>query len=89
LQITGRENETTIEPLLSDPDEADLRPKECRKKSDLNAIGQAVLDLCITATSFYFLGFAIAVSAHRGQPAASDFADLLLQAARFVSDLFL
>ena len=81
LQPSGHGNESIIKPLLSGPGES----KTCRKKSDLAAIGQAVLDVCIAATSLYFLGFAIAVSAHKGEPAASSFADSLLKAARFVS----
>ena len=78
-------DETTVEPLLFEPGGPDLKPVECRKNSDLTAIGRAVLDLCITATSLYFLAFAIAASIHEGDLATSDFADTLLQAARFVS----
>jgi hypothetical protein len=81
LQPSGHGNKSIIKPLLSGPGES----KVCRKKSDLAAIGQAMLDVCITATSLYSLGFAIAVSAHKGEPAASSFADSLLKAARFVS----
>jgi hypothetical protein len=89
LQPRGCGGETTSEPLLSDPGDKDLEPKECRRRSGLVAVGQAVLDVCLAATSLYFLGFAIAASVHKGEPAASSFAESLLQAARFVSNPFL
>jgi len=76
---------TAIEPLLPEPDVPRVEPTQCRKKSDLTAIGQAVLDMCITATSLYFLAFAIAASIHDGDPATSSLAKSLLQASRLVS----
>lgn len=84
LRPTVHSHETTDVPLLPLPDHQDHLPTECRKKSDLTTIGQAILDICITATSLYFLAFAIAASVHRGELATSGFANSLLQAARFV-----
>jgi hypothetical protein len=86
LQPSRYGNKSVIKPLLSGPGDPDHQSKECRKKSNLTTVRQAVLDVCITATSLYFLGFAIASSVHKGEPAASGFADSLLQAARFVGN---
>jgi hypothetical protein len=79
---SGRGEVTAIEPLLP---ESDVPPTECRKKSDGTALRQAVLDLCITVISLYFLAFAIAASVHEGDPAGSSLARSLLRATRFVS----
>lgn len=88
LQPSGYGNESAIKPLLSGLGDTNHQSKECRKKSNLTTVRQAVLDMCITATSLYFLGFAIAASVHKGEPAASGFAGSLLQAARFVGIFF-
>ena len=84
LQSSGRGHETTTEPLLPGPDDIDLGLTHCRSRSGLTTYGQMLLDLCIAAASLYFLAFAIAAFVHEGDPAKSNFADTLLQAARFV-----
>lgn len=85
----GCGDSTTVEPLLPGTfgNGSSSEIKECRKKSDSTAIGQAVLDVCISATSLYFLAFAIAALAHEGESVASPFASALLQAAGFVRSI--
>jgi len=60
-------------------------PAPCREISALSTIGQAALDLCITATSVYFIAFAVMAFLCRwADPEYSYVAQNLLRAARFV-----
>lgn len=73
--------------LLGDSpsDYAAGKPCPCRKATNLSTILEAVLDLCITATSIYFIAFAIMAHAHEGDTMSSRVAKNILDAARVVS----
>jgi len=60
-------------------------PAHCRKINALSTMGQAALDLCITATSVYFIVFAIMAVLHAGESEGIWIVQTLLRAARFVS----
>jgi hypothetical protein len=60
-------------------------PTHCRKINALSTMGQAALDLCITATSVYFIVFATMAVQHAGEPEGTRIVQILLRAARFVS----
>ena len=64
-------------------------PTPCRKINALSTMGQAALDLCITATSVYFIAFAVMSFLHSGDKENSPTVEKLLYAARFVSPIYL
>lgn len=64
-------------------------PTPCRKINALSTMGQAALDLCITATSVYFIAFAVMSPLHKGEKENSPTVKKLLYAARFVSPIYL
>jgi hypothetical protein len=57
----------------------------CRRATAPPTIRQAVLDMCITAASIYFVAFAFMAISQNGKSAASYKATHLLEAARLVS----
>jgi hypothetical protein len=61
------------------------KPTTCRRATAPSAIGQAALDICITAASMYFVAFALMATSQNGKSAASTTAKHLLDAARLVS----
>jgi hypothetical protein len=61
------------------------QPSSCRRASAPSTIGQAVLDICITTASIYFVAFALMAVSQNGKSAASVTARHLLDAARLVS----
>jgi hypothetical protein len=64
-------------------------PTPCRSINTLSTMGQAALDLCITATSVYFIAFAVMSPLHKGEKENSPTVKKLLYAARFVSPIYL
>lgn len=66
--------------------DSDEKPSLCRRAKAAPAIGQAVLDICITLTSVCFLAFAIIIISQDGKSAKSKTAEMILDAARLVSD---
>jgi hypothetical protein len=64
-------------------------PTPCRNINALSTMGQAALDLCITATSVYFIAFAVMSLLHKGDKETSPTVEKLLYAARFVSPIYL
>jgi hypothetical protein len=64
-------------------------PTPCRKINPLSTMGQAALDLCITATSLYFIAFAVMSLLHKADKETSPTVEKLLYAARFVSPICL
>jgi hypothetical protein len=61
------------------------QPTSCRRATASSTIGQTALDICITASSIYFVAFALIAVSQNGQSAASTPARHLLDAARLVS----
>jgi hypothetical protein len=85
-EISGTD-EAKSDSFLATPAAQDLttQPDSCMRATAPSTIGQAVLDVCITAASIYFVAFAIVAISQNGKSAASYTARHLLEAARLVS----
>jgi hypothetical protein len=80
-------DEAKSDSLLDSSATQDLtrQPTSCRTATSPSTIGQAVLDVCITASSIYFMTFAFMAISQNGKSAASTTARHLLDAARLVN----
>jgi hypothetical protein len=67
------------------PDVIAYVPAPCWKINALSAIGQAVLDLCIAATPFWFIVLGIMAVLNSGKAQWESIVPVIMNAARFVS----
>jgi hypothetical protein len=69
----------------SRPDVVAYVPAPCRKIDALSTIGQAILDLCIAATPFWFIVLGIMGVLNSGKAEDESIVAVIMNAARFVS----
>ncbi|KIW02632.1 uncharacterized protein PV09_06073 [Verruconis gallopava] len=75
-------------PFTAVPAQSRRRLRGTRKVASLGTIGEAAIDVALTAGSLYFVVYAGLVYTHRGEPSDSDYAKSLLKAAQYNPTIF-